>query len=492
MAQIHPSVREVAVLQQATQMLLSSLDPDTVLHHTLLVIRNYFGAERTAVYLVDDNELFGRAQDGYDENISLRRLPIGKDSIPGWVAFTRAPLYLPDMDQEYRYRVDNSNIKSVLALPLLVRDRVIGVLEISSDRPESFTSDAIGLLSVFAGQAAIALENARLYSTDLRRIRQIEIMNLIARSAAAASDQQQFFSMAADLISDTFEAVRVAVVLRTAGGHLSLTASAGVRDLDPQRLFESARHGLLAEAFSERSLVVVNDISTRPNWISCLPDSSSELCAPLISLGEILGAIILAHSRANFFTQNDRAIAQATADVCATAARNVQLAEELRRVANLDPLTGIYNQHYFHTAVSLEIPRAQRHKKEFGLLMLDLHDFRRVNSVLGLNAGDNLMRRVATVLKATLRSNDVMCRYLGDRFALLLPEISAEGLSRVEKKLQQSLETIEIPFPQNPSPLTASWARVQFPQDASTELELMKLLLDRIEKLKQPSSGTNA
>jgi transcriptional regulator with GAF, ATPase, and Fis domain len=204
---VHPSVREVAVLQQATQMVLSSVDSDTLVHHMLLVVRNYFGASQSAVYLADaaTRELHCRAQNGYEPDEAKIPLSIGKESIAGWAAFTRAPLYIPDLKQEERHQLRDGRIASVLALPLLVRERALGVLEIRSEETNAFDSDAIGLLSVFASQAAIALENARLYSADLRRMRQIEIINLIARTAAAAKDTQQFYDMLVELISDTFE-----------------------------------------------------------------------------------------------------------------------------------------------------------------------------------------------------------------------------------------------------------------------------------------------
>jgi diguanylate cyclase (GGDEF)-like protein len=471
-------------------MILSSLDADTVLHHMLLVVRNYFGASRTAIYLVENEELHCRAQSG--DNHPGRRLPIGKESLPGWVAFTRAPLYVPDVSKETRHRIEDPLAKSVLVLPLLVRQHVLGVLEITSERVDPFGSDAIGLLSVFAGQASIAIENARLYSADLRRIRQIEIINLIARSAAAAHDTQQFFTMLLDLISDTFEGTMIAIVVSPAEGHLSIAASSGPDDAQVERFVASRQKGLLAEAFAQRSLAVANDLADRTNWPACFPDSGSELCAPLISLGEVMGALVLGHYKPNFFSHDDRTIAQAAADVCATAARNVQLSEELRRVANLDSLTGLYNQRYFHSALAQEISRARRHKKEFGLVMLDLRGFREINASLGVEAGDDLLRRVATVLRATLRNNDVICRYLGDRFALLLPEVNAEGVTVVLGKLQQALPGIEVRFPQAPRPLSATWATVHFPADSGSELELIKLLLGRVETTKRRPSGTEA
>jgi len=491
--QVHASVREVAVLQQATQMILSSLDADTVLHHMLLVVRNYFGASRCAVYLVDEGakELYCRAQNGYPPEAANDRLPIGKENIPGWTAFTRAPLYVPDATQETRHKLSGPDVKAILALPLVVRERALGVLEICGERSNPFNSDAISLLSLFADQAAIALENARLYSTDLRRMRQMEIINLIARSAAGANDSKHFFSTLAELISDTFEGSHIAIVMCGADGKLSVPAFAGVDSVEMGRFTASREQGVLAEAFLQRALALVNNVRERDNWPSCFPGSSAEMCAPLISLGEVMGAIILGREQANSFTGDDRSMAQAAADVCATAARNVQLSEELRRVANMDPLTGVFNQRYLHAAIAQEIPRARRHKKEFGLIMLDVRGFREVNLSSGIEAGDDLLRRVAESLKSTLRNNDVLSRYIGDRFALLLPEVNADGLVSVLGKLQQGLRDVTI-TKTSPATVNATWAAVHYPQDGTDEVRLLQRLSEMLAAAKRQSSEASA
>ena len=493
MTPVHPSVREVAVLQQATQMILSSLDADTLLHHMLLVVRNYFGANRAAVYLLDGatRELYCRAQNGYDHEEAEIRLPLGKDSVAGWAAFTLAPLYIPDVKQERRHELRDPNIASVLALPLLVRERVLGVLEIRAEKTDAFDSNSIALLSVFAGQAAIALESARLYSTDLRRMRQIEIINLIARTAAGANDRQQFYTMLIDLLEDTFEGTKVAVVLTSKDGQLSVASFGGVPEILPERIAASRQRGILASGFSRRSVAVVN-VAGQADWPSCFPGVGSEVCAPLISLGEILGAIVLGHDDPHYFTDENRSIVQAAADVCATAARNIQLADELRRIANVDSLTGLHNQQSFHLAVAQEILRARRHKKEFGLIIADLRGMKLVNAALGQDAGDELLRRVATALKTSLRNNDVLARYQGDRFAVLLPEISADGLTTVLGKLWQSLQSVASPLPSEITNVQAAWAFAGYPQDGSTELELVQMLLTRLERAKQQSSGAQA
>src|SRR4051794_27905642 len=104
--EIQSSIRDVAVLQEATEMILSSVDLDTVLHHILLIVRNYFNITNCAVLLVDtsSNELYVRAQNGYDvDKTSYTRIKIGEQGVTGWVAQHKSPLYVPDVSREDRY-----------------------------------------------------------------------------------------------------------------------------------------------------------------------------------------------------------------------------------------------------------------------------------------------------------------------------------------------------------------------------------------------------
>lgn len=494
MKEVYPGIRELAVLQQATQMILSSMDLDTVLHQILLIMRNYFGASKCAVYLVDTatNELYCRAENGYEPEIMERRLRIGNEGIPGWVAHNRSPLYVPDVSKEPLHPGGDHSIRSELALPLLVREQTVGVLDLVSDKVAPFTNETVGVLSIFAGQAAIALENARLYSTERRRMRQIELINLIARSAAAAGHIQQFLGTLAELIYDAFEGTEVLVVVCESDGTLFLRAHAGTKEPTLERLAASYREGILAQAFARKATVVIDDVPAIENWPACFPSTGSELCAPLISLNEPLGAIIVAHEQSQFFTADDRAIAQAAADVSATAARNVQLTQELRRVANSDILTDCYNQRYFHNVVEQELARGQRYSKQFGVLVLDLHGFRKINEVLGLEEGDELLRKAGRTLQTQIRSNDILCRYTGDRFTLVVPECDDHNLQRIAAKLENSLKRIEFPSRTKLPPLSATCATAHYPTDGSSESELISKLFGRLEAAKQKASGAKA
>ncbi|MGH9576301.1 MAG: sensor domain-containing diguanylate cyclase, partial [Terriglobales bacterium] len=247
----------------------------------------------------------------------------------------------------------------------------------------------------------------------------------------------------------------------------------------------SERAGIIAQALVSRANVVANDAATRKNWVPCLEGTGSELCAPLVAFGETLGVVLVAHLQANFFTADDRAIAQAAADVGATAIKNVQLAEELRRLTHTDPLTGVYNQRHFHTAVAQEVARARRYGKEFAVAMLDLRGFRYANATLGFERGDDILREVAQLLRSQLRSMDVLCRYAADRFALVLPETDADRMRTVLAKIGENLARIRVPAADGMKPLTASGVAINYPQDGDSALDLTRLLLARLDDAKR-------
>jgi diguanylate cyclase (GGDEF)-like protein len=493
---VHPSVREIAVLQEATEMILSSVDVDTVLHQILLIVRNYFGIKNCAIFLVEKTGgyVYCRAHNGYqrEDEVTAYRFRIGQEGVIGWVAGTGVPLYVPDVSKEPKYVVGDVNVRSELALPLVVRDEVVGVLDIESDKLDYFGDDMIGLLALFAGQAAVALENARLYSSERRRMRQIELINLIARSATAANEIEQFLTNLSDLTYDTFEGTDVCILLREADGKLALRARAGAQE-HAQLDFQASEHGgVIAKALGARNNMLVPDTSVIPDWPVAIPGARTELCVPLVSFGETLGVILITHERPLFFTTDDRAIAQVAADVCATAIKNVQLSEELRRVTSTDSLTGVFNQRYFHTVVAQEVTRAKRYGKGFALAMLDLREFRQVNAALGFDEGDNVLRQAAQAVKSQVRSIDTVCRYAGDRFALVMPETDKERAQAVVAKVETAVKAIEYRDSEKARKVASSSAMVQYPQDGATELELIRLLLARVATAKAAATAAKA
>ena len=189
----------------------------------------------------------------------------------------------------------------------MVRDELIGVLDIESDKLDHFSDEMIGLLALLAAQAAVALENAKLHITERRRMRQIEFVNLIARSATNASELGQLLLTLSELVSDTFEGSEVSVLLGDNSGVLTLEAHAGGEKPHFGGFQESISHGIIAEALAARMSVVSHDGAqadgspgTKPKAAKslCLESASSEMVVPLLSLSETLGVIVISHRTA--------------------------------------------------------------------------------------------------------------------------------------------------------------------------------------------------
>lgn len=124
----------------------------------------------------------------------------------------------------------------------------------------------------------------------------------------------------------------------------------------------------------------------------------------------------------------------------------------LERLAITDPLSGLHNRAYFDTALDREIARSKRRSHPLCLLLIDVDHFKRINDTYGHTVGDNVIRRVATILSDTARDVDTICRYGGEEFAALLPETTLTGATtladRFRKKVRATLaETCGLDFP---------------------------------------------
>lgn len=114
-----------------------------------------------------------------------------------------------------------------------------------------------------------------------------------------------------------------------------------------------------------------------------------------------------------------------------------ELQASLRRLAEHDPLTGVWNRRRFEEELEREATRCQRYAERSALLMIDLDEFKKVNDTHGHQAGDELLKLVASRIRATLRESDSVARIGGDEFAAILPNIAPEAVTQVAEKLRQ-------------------------------------------------------
>ncbi|GIW11256.1 MAG: hypothetical protein KatS3mg061_2313 [Dehalococcoidia bacterium] len=150
------------------------------------------------------------------------------------------------------------------------------------------------------------------------------------------------------------------------------------------------------------------------------------LCVPLVSQGEAFGVLTLVPKDDRPLPEAHVRLAASVAEQVALALANLALRELLRSQSIRDPLTDLYNRRFLEETLERELVRAARSGHPLSLLILDVDHFKRFNDDFGHDAGDALLRELATLLRANVRGSDVACRFGGEEFVVLLPETSEE------------------------------------------------------------------
>jgi len=466
-------MQKIAVLYDASQAVLSTFDLDEVLQRILIIARDYFHLQNVAILLLDKDsgQLCTRSQIGSEQGFDDIRVTMGSGLI-GAAARQKRPLYVPDFKKDTRYVPWGKKTRSELAIPLMVRDEMVGVLDCQSENPDHFDPETVDLLTLFSTQASMALQNARLYSLERRRALQLEAINAIARETTVVMDVKDLLSKACEKIQKAFLVSHVSVLLND-DEDLVLRAHYG--NLTP-RISEGGRlpagAGLWGRALREGKTLIENDVQASPDDNAIYLETASRMCIPLVSFGQTLGILVLDSARPGSFSVSDIQSLESVADICATATQNAHYVERVQQLAYLDGLTGIFNRRFFELRIVEEIERARRFDSNMSVIMVDIDQFKRLNDEFGHLLGDEVLRQVSSIFFQQLRKIDVVCRYGGEEFAILLSQTTHQHAMAVAEKLRRLIETWQ--FPGVARPVTISSGTATYPDHGTTRDDLVK------------------
>lgn len=327
-SQVDPFLLEVADVVNTT------LDLETTLRRVAELVRKVIDYEIFAILLLNEQrqELYVRFQVGYPAEVADRlRVKVGQ-GITGRAAQLRQPVLVDDVTKEDFYIDAVPNVHSELAIPLIVKNRVIGVIDIEARERGCFTEEHKRMLTLIGSRMAVAIENARLYTRTTRQARTLLLLNEIARELTSILNLDELLKRVGELLSRIIDFQMFSILLVDANGE-KLQHRFALRFQERLHLKHDVPigRGLVGYAVEAKEAVLAPDVGKDPRYIALNPETRSELAVPLIYKEKVIGVLDLEHTRRGYFTEDHKRTLTTLAAQIAIAIENARLYEQIAK-----------------------------------------------------------------------------------------------------------------------------------------------------------------
>jgi sigma-B regulation protein RsbU (phosphoserine phosphatase) len=286
-----------------------------------------------------------RFQTGHTPEIERMRIKRGQ-GIVGQAALHKKSILIHDVgtpDNYVEHYINaNSHVRSELAVPLIVKNKVIGVIDIQSEYPAFFTSDHQRLLELVASRVAVAVENARLYTRVSRQAETLTVLNEISREITSILDLDDLLERIGHLMKRVIDFQMFTILLwNDRRERLEHRFSTRYGERVTRERTISLGDGIIGSAAQLREPVLAPDVRKDPRYVAENPETRSELAVPLIYKGKVIGVVDLEHTRLNYFTEDHQRTLGTLAAQVAISIANARLyqrihEEEQRMERDLD------------------------------------------------------------------------------------------------------------------------------------------------------------
>jgi phosphoserine phosphatase RsbU/P len=309
-------------LVEVADVVNTTLDLDTLLLRTAELVHRVIEYEIFGILLLNEKtqELRFRFQIGHRPEFAERlRVKVG-EGVTGRAAQTRHAVLVNDVVADSNYIKSVESVRSELAVPLIVKNKVIGVIDIEAPQPGYFTEEHSRLLTLVASRIAAGVENARLYTRVSRQAQTLTLLNEISRDLTSILNVDELLQSIAETLTRLIDYQMFSILLLDESGQ-KLVHRFSLRFKENIHLKHDIAmgRGLVGAAAQFKQAILVPDVS------------KSELCVPLIHKGAVIGVLDLEHTRRNYFTEDHKRTMTTLAAQLAIAIENARLYERIAR-----------------------------------------------------------------------------------------------------------------------------------------------------------------
>lgn len=501
----HSKITEKALAHQATGLrivseisltIAASDQPESLLQNIVDLTSERFGFDYVQIFLLDEHAPVLRMAAGSGEVgktlfTSNFTIPLAHEkSIIAWTANHRRARIVNDV-QNSEIFLPNPNLpqtQSEMAVPILFRDKLLGILDIQSNKRQQFHEIDQHIKTTLAAQISISMMNARLINDLHTRATEAETLRQAISAVTSTLNQDEAIDRILEQLRSVIPYDSSSVQLLK-GETLEIVGGLGFTDI--QRIM-----GLRFPVHSDSPSTTV--VKTKSPLI--LEDAQESYCefrhpphnhihgwmgVPLIVQQKVIGIITLDSTQPGAFSSSQSRLAQAFADHVAAALENIRLFEDTRRLAIMDPLTNVFNRRHFYELAKVEYERSCRYHRPISAIMIDLDHFKRVNDTYGHSTGDLVLQAIAETCQRKLRKSDIFGRYGGEEFVIIMPETDEQRAWNVAERLRRSIVHISIPINDGAIAITISLGVATLsPEDLCSDNsgDLLEKLIDKADQ----------
>jgi diguanylate cyclase (GGDEF)-like protein len=476
-------------LRDVTSGMTSTLDLRGVLGSVLDGLDQVLSSDTATLMLRIDDSMRVMASRGFDDPDALRRssISITHDPIIAELVEGTAPVIVSDGEERATgIYVGDEPMKSFIGVPLLARNRVIGALTVASHKTSYRLEEAM-IVDAFGDHAAVAIQNARLFQRTQATLAKTETLYRVAQNLIEGSSLEQTLQSVVDGVAEALPAHGVSLITMNprAKKIVHFVRGGAGRDRIVAATFEELWDGLAGYAMREHESLI--SPANRPDEREGpqararreATGAGAVMVAPLSYAGKAFGVLTAINQAGGAeFGRHDLILHEAMANQAAIAIENARLFEEVQRLAVTDDLTGLRNRRGFFEVARRELERATRTGRPLSALMLDIDGFKRVNDTYGHAIGDEVLRHLAERCRRAVRDIDLVGRYGGEEFAVLLPETDLKRALEVAERVRSSIGDTSFDTDVGPLPIRVSIGLALLDDDSEQTVES---LLDRAD-----------
>lgn len=468
---------ELHILNEIGRAISSALERDELLRLIHSEMRKLIDVDNFFIVFLDPerNEVRFELEVKNGEVLPKRARP-ARNGLSEYILRTRQPLLIRENFDEAVARLGvtpGQRAKSFCAVPIVVYDRAVGVIGVHSDREgRGFDTGHLDMLKILAAQAAVAVENARLFAEEQKQTRLMTLLNNVSRKAISTLNPEEMLYEIAEEIRHGVSYDHVGIgVLDYATKEIVLQAEAGRRGEGRGRQIKLGED-VIGQVAASGETVLRNRLDGGAHESTILKDAAAVLCLPITYSDQLLGVLNIESAVPDVFGEDEAVGMRTLADLIASALHNAYMFQKAQEQAITDGLTSVKTHRFFMEALSAEWKRATRAGRYFSLVLIDLDKFKFVNDYFGHLEGDTVLRRVGQILEQGCRRSDVVARYGGDEFVILMPETNIEQARILAEKLREWIATDSLLAERQ---ISASIGIATFPLHGATPQELIQV-----------------